>query len=167
MGEYRAPFIGRGAFAALFSVSWVWTMVVLATALEGGLAGVAHAAFSVVTFVWNAYWCLYRIAFRLSIRAGELEWEAPLCTETVRLADVASIRYVPLLPNLLALRRYDGRSLLLMSGKGLPACVAGMVRQRPGVVHSLGPWTRLAERLPGPTWWRPHRPRLGDGDADP
>jgi hypothetical protein len=54
-----------------------------------------------------------------------------------------------------------------MSGKGLPACVAGVVRQRPDVVHSLGPWTRVADRLPGPTWWRPDRARLGAGDAGP
>jgi hypothetical protein len=167
MGEYRAPFLGRGAFAVLFSVSWVWTMVVLATALEGGLAGVCYAAFSVVTFVWNAYWCLYRIAFRLILRPGELEWEAPLRTETVRIADVASIRYVPLLPNLLTLRQHDGRSLLLLSGKGLPACVASVARQRPDVAHSLGPWTRVADRLPGPTWWQPDRARLGAGDAGP
>ncbi len=159
--------MGRGAFGVLFSVSWVWTMVVLATALESGLAGVSYAAFSVATFVWNAYWCLYRIAFRLTLRAGELEWEAPLRTETVPLAEVASIRYLPLLPNLLALRRHDGRSLLLMSGKGLPACVAGVVWQRPDVVHSLGPWTRIADRLPGPTWWRPDRARIGAGQPDP
>jgi hypothetical protein len=107
------------------------------------------------------------VPHRLSVGAGELEWEAPLRTETVSLADVASIRYLPLLPNLLALRRHDGRSLLLMSGKGLPACVADVVQQRPGVAHSLGPWTRVADRLPGPTWWRPDRPRLGAGDAGP
>lgn len=166
MGEYRSPF-GRGAFAVLFSVSWVWTMVVLATALERGFAGVTYAAFSVVTFVWNAHWCLYRIAFRLRLRPGELEWEAPLRTETVCLADVASIRYLPLLPNLLMLRRHDGGRLLLMSGKGLPACVAGVVRQRPDVVHSLGPWTRVADRLPGPTWWRPDGARLGGADLGP
>jgi hypothetical protein len=159
MGTYGAPYLGRRGFVALFAVSGLWTAVVVVTALGAGEGAFSapFAAFSLGSFVWNAYWCLYRIAFRVSLRRGVLEWQAPLRTETLWLADIASIRPVALLPNIMSIRRRSGDSLLMLSGKGLPALVAGVVQQRPDLDHALGPWTRLAGRVPGPSWWRPGR----------
>jgi hypothetical protein len=159
MGTYGAPYIGRRFFAALFAGSGAWTVVVLAAALAGGEGtfSAPFAVFSVVSLAWNAYWSLYRVAFRVSLRSGVLEWEAPLRTETLWLADIASIRFVTLLPSVMSIRRRGGGTLLMLSGKGLTALVAEIVQQRPDLDHSLGPWTRLANRVPGPSWWRPGR----------
>jgi hypothetical protein len=156
MGTYGAPYIGRRAAVIFIALCGVWTAVVVAGTVRGTFS-VPFAVYSVVTYCWNSYWFLVRIACRVSLRAGILEWQAPLRTETLWLSDIVSIRALRLLPNMISIRRRHGPSLFLLVGKGVADLVAGVVGQRPDVEHRVGPWARWSERGPGRSWWRPGR----------
>jgi hypothetical protein len=157
VGTYGAPFVGRRAAVGVIGLCGVWTVVVVAWTVRGAAFSVPFAAYSVVTYLWNSYWFLHRIACRVTLRAGILEWQAPLRTETLWLSDIVSIRAVRLLPSMISIRRHEGDSLLLLVGKGVGALVAEVVGQRPDLDHAVGPWARLVERGPGRSWWRPGR----------
>ena len=157
MGTYGAPFAGRRAVTAVTALCGLWTVVVVAWTVRGAAFSVPFAVYSVVTYLWNSYWFLHRIACRVTLRAGILEWQAPLRTETLWLSDIVSVRVLRLLPNIISIRRRDGDSLFLLVGKGVGGLVAGIVGQRPDLDHAIGLWARLVERGPGTSWWRPGR----------
>jgi hypothetical protein len=156
MGTYGAPYLGRRASVAFIALCGVWTVAVVVGAGRGTVS-VPFAVYSVVTYAWNSYWFLLRISCRVSLRAGILEWQAPLRTETVWVADIESVRALRLLPNMISIRRREGPSLFLLVGKGVADLVSGLVGQRPHLDHRVGPWARWSERGPGHSWWRPGR----------
>ena len=141
MGTYGAPYLGRRSSVAFIALCGVWTF----------------AVYSVVTYGWNSYWFLTRISCRVCVRAGIVEWQAPLRSETVWVADIESVRALRLLPNMISIRRREGPSLFLLAGKGVADLVAGLVDQRPDLDHRVGAWARWSERGPGRSWWRPGR----------
>ena len=167
MGTYGAPLAGRRAVTVFIALCGVWTVVVVAGTVRGTAFSVPFAIYSVVTYLWNSYWFLLRIACRVTLRAGILEWQAPLRTETLWLSDIASIRALRLLPNMISIRRHAGPSLFLLVGKGVGALVAEVVGQRPGLDHRVGPWARLSDRGPGGSWWRPGRHYRSLGASSP
>lgn len=156
MGTYGAPYLGRRGSVAFIALCGVWTVAVVVGAGRGTVS-VPFAVYSVVTYAWNSYWFLLRISCRVSLRAGIVEWQAPLRTETLWVSDIESVRALRLLPNMISIRRRGGSSLFLLVGKGAADLVSGLAGQRPGLDHRIGPWARWSERGPGRSWWRPGR----------
>jgi hypothetical protein len=169
MGTYGAPYATRGSNAVITALSAAWNVVVVAAALRGGegVFSAGSAVVSVAMFSSMTYVSLWRIACRVTLRAGIVGWQAPVRTEALWVDDIVSIRVVRLLPYLVAIRRRHGPSLLVMVGKGLPALAEAVRRQRPDLDVALGPWTRLADRMPGPSWWRPGRHYRSVGPESP
>lgn len=156
MGTYGSPLFGRAAVTGIVALSSVWNLYVVASLLAGaGTFPVGFAAFSVGTHLWNSYWFMHRIAARVTVRPGVLEWQAPTRTVAVAVADITAIRAVRVLPSLISVRRRAGGSLVILAGKGVSDLAAAVARERPGLDRALGPWTALVERLPGPSLWRP------------
>ncbi len=166
MGTYGPPYLGRRASVTFIALCGVWTVAVVAGAARGTVS-VPFAVYSVVTYGWNSYWFLVRISCRVSVRAGIVEWQAPLRTETVWVSDIESVRALRLLPNMISIRRSGGPSLFVLVGKGVADLVAGLVDQRPDLDHRVGAWARWSERGPGGSWWRPGRHYRSVADVPP
>jgi hypothetical protein len=133
------------------------TTVRFVLAFVGGGHGVPvpFALFWLGALGWNAYWWLFRIVYRMRLDAGVLEWHTPVRSGQLPLAEITLIRSIALLPSVLAIRRRNGRALLILAGKGLPAFVGEAVETQPEIDVHLGRWARVADRVPGPSAWRP------------
>src|SRR5262245_39955645 len=155
MGTYRPVFIGRGCFLAIFGALGLATVALIVMAATGESISLPFVLFWIVAFAWNAYWWLFRVVFSLTLRDGDLEWEAPLRRGRIPTDDVTSLGPAALVPSLLLLKHAGGGpSLLVVQGKGFADFASALLEARPDLDVRAGALGRMADRGPGPSAWR-------------
>jgi hypothetical protein len=101
---------------------------------------------------WNAYWFLLRLCYRLDLDDRTLRWWAPLRRGEIPLDQLREIRpygfgtvlFVPA----------EGRPAAVLVRRGVPAFVAAVQEAAPHVRVTVNRYSRVLDRLPGPSGFR-------------
>ncbi len=144
-------FIGyRLLIFAIFVPLGIVGVAMFVNLLAGGIG--PPAAFVILwlaAFVWNLYWCLFRIAFEVGVVNGStMRWRSITRTREIPLARVKGIE-TPYPPFALGLKRIivDGdRSPLIVANQGYRDVVAMIGQLRPDLVVRTTWFDRFNER---------------------
>lgn len=161
MGTYR-PLLGRNAVLVLLVASVAWTALLVALEVDAGAPRWWWLVWLCGSLAWNAYWWGLRIATRFTVDARHLHWEVALRSGAVPLADVGSVRSLPVLTGVVVVRGAGMPWLLVLPQKGFAPFARFLAFEVPGVDVALRPWAVLPERLPGRTAWHPDPDRAPD-----
>ncbi|MDQ1541895.1 MAG: hypothetical protein QOH29_2621 [Actinomycetota bacterium] len=153
--SYRVYAFYRIQVIAMFVVFAV-VAVVLVVNLATGASGppIGFSVFWIAAVVWNAYWFLLRVAYRVDLQDHELRWRAPLKSGTIPLDTLREIRPSRMSSNVELFEWDGGRPLIVFAMKGLRDFCAVIQAATPHVGVRFGWQARLAERMPGPRRFR-------------
>jgi len=105
----------------------------------GPLFGVAWC----LILLWNAYWFLFRISYRVELEGNQIRWFTPLRRGEFALDDLASISSPLLLYQLSIFKRRSGPSVIMMVQRGLPEFAAEVHQRSPEVTVKTGIYERF------------------------
>jgi hypothetical protein len=101
---------------------------------------------------WNVYWWSFRVAASLTIDDDDtLTWTPAGSRHRVPLSAIVRVRPSRLGPNVLVIELSERRPVLTIATKGVREFIAELQRRRPDLLIRLGAYSRLAERMPGPS----------------
>lgn len=163
MGTYR-PTVGRAVVRVLLVAGALWTAALLVVEVRGGSLRWWWVAYLLVTLVWNTYIWGVRIAAGFRIDVHDLVWTTALRSGAVPLADVRSVRSLPVVTGVVLVRAAGMPWLVVLPQKGFAPFARFLAFEAQGVDVALRPWALLPERLPGRTAWHPdpgHAPNRG------
>ncbi len=104
-----------------------------------------------LALVWNAYWFLFRIAYRLDLSQDELSWHAPFRSGTVNLRQIDQMRPQRLGSTFEVIALRQGRPLLVMVQKGFADFASEVQARAPHIGVRIGSLARLGNKFPGPS----------------
>jgi hypothetical protein len=84
--------------------------------------------------VWNGYWFLFRLCYRIELDGGVLRWFTPLRHGAIALSDLVSIGSNPLMYQIAAFRPKNGQRIVVQVRNGLKEFVDEVKAQAPEVV---------------------------------
>jgi hypothetical protein len=146
-------FQALGMFS-LFAVVAVWLVAMVATGAKNG-PPVLFVAFWVLAAVWNGYWFLFRICYRISLEEASLRWDAPAAHGVVALDALRDVRPSRLGPTVAVIRADGSRPILVWQTKGFRDLLQAMQAQAPQLATTDNWYSRLVERLPGRNGFNP------------
>jgi hypothetical protein len=100
--------------------------------------------------VWNGYWFLLRVVYRLDLSNDQLEWRTPLRHGTVPLSQLREVRSMRGGGNLAVFVTAGGDSPRALVRRGFSEFTATLQQATPGLQVRLGWQGRLAARRGGP-----------------
>jgi hypothetical protein len=136
----------------LFAV--VGVVVVVAGVVASSGPPLFFALVWVLVVIWNGYWFLFRIAYRLDLTESSLAWRTPLRSGTIALIDLVEMRPSRFGSSAEVLRLSDGSKVLVMVRKGFVDFMAEVQAAAPHVEARVGTFAKIGERLPGPRGFR-------------
>ena len=101
--------------------------------------------------IWNAYWFLFRISYRLDLDSDVLRWYAPLRHGAVPLNQLCKVRPSRAGGQIQKLDAVSHRPVLVLARKGFVAFAAQLSLAAPHVDIRIGWAATLLECLPGAT----------------
>lgn len=104
--------------------------------------------------VWNGYWFLFRIAYRLDLSESSIRWRAPLRSGTIALSDLVEMRPFRFGSTVEVLCLSDGSKVEVMVQKGFVEFMAEVQAAAPHVQARVGTFAKIGDRLPGPRGFR-------------
>jgi hypothetical protein len=107
-----------------------------------------------LALVWNGYWFLVRIAYRLDLSDTELLWRTPLRNGAIELADLVEMRPYRLGLSIEVLQLADGSKVLVIVRKGFIDFTKEVNNAAPHVPVRVGAFAKIGDRLPGPRGFR-------------
>jgi hypothetical protein len=149
-GLWRVQVLGTFAACAVVGVT---TLVVSLSFSFGPPAW--FAALWLLAVIWNAYWFLLRIAYRLDLSEADLSWRTPLRSGTIALADLVEMRPSRMGSTVEVLSLSDGSKVLVMVRKGFVDFATEIQQIAPHLQVRIGLYAKIGERLPGPRGFRP------------
>jgi hypothetical protein len=99
--------------------------------------------------LWNAYWFLFRFAYRLEVRDGLFRWRAPLRTREFPVSDVIQLR--PGRGGAFSIEVIETTSsgrIPVFFADGLDQFARALAAMHPQIQYRLNWWGKLALRLP-------------------
>jgi hypothetical protein len=138
---YRPVIFG---FIAVFGTVGVVLVVVQATSTSG--PGWSFVLPWLAVVGWNAYWFLWRFAYRLELTETTLSWRTPLTGGEVPLDRVRAFRPSVFGSGAQALDVRDGRPVLVFGRRGIIDFGRELGRLAPHVHVKFGWQARLVER---------------------
>ena len=148
---YRFQVLGM---FSLFAVVAVWLVAMVATGAKNG-PPVLFVAFWVLAALWNGYWFLFRICYRISLEEASLRWDAPAAHGVVALDALRDVRPSRLGPTVAVIRADGSRPILVWQTKGFRDLLRAMQAQAPQLATTDNWYSRLVERLPGRNGFNP------------
>lgn len=109
----------------------------------------------VLAFVWNAYWWLLRIAYRLDLTETELLWRTPLRKGRIQLVDLVELRPFILGSNVEIVISRQERKVMVIVTRGFADYLDEITARAPHVKARIGLGVRIASRFPGPRGYKP------------
>jgi hypothetical protein len=156
MAAFRTPIFGRAWYLSIFVVFAGGGVVLVAHELTTGGKDppLSFALLWLAGVAWVAYWLLLRVAFAIELRDGQLRWETPLRRGSSPLSAVTRIRPMRWGSNVEVFELRDSRPVLVMVTKGFSRFLDDVAEQRPDLEVRLGLYSRVLQRLPGPSGWQ-------------
>ena len=105
----------------------------------GPLFGVAWC----LILLWNAYWFLFRISYRVELEDNQIRWFTPTRQGEFALDDLVSISSPLLLYQLSIFKRRSGPSVIMMVQRGLPEFAAEVHQRAPEITVKTGIYARF------------------------
>src|SRR5580704_7696421 len=119
--------------------------VFLFTAPGGSKAGpgsIFDVAWCLVV-VWNAYWFLYRVSYRIEMEGDQIRWFTPLRHGEFAVDDLVSISSSPLTYQISTFKRKSGPSVIIMVQRGLSEFAQEVHQRAPQVAVKTGLYQKL------------------------
>jgi hypothetical protein len=88
--------------------------------------------------LWNAYWFLFRVSYRIELEGNHILWFTPLRHGEFPLDDLVSIRSPLLIYQLSIFKRRSGASVIMMVQRGLFEFGSEVHRRAPEVTVTSG-----------------------------
>jgi hypothetical protein len=151
---YRMYPLWRVQILSMFVLFAVVGVVVLVAAVVASSGPSLFALVWVLGVIWNGYWFLFRIAYRLDLTESSLAWRTPLRSGTIALIDLVEMRPSRFGSSAEVLRSSDGSKVLVMVRKGFVDFMAEVQAAGPHVEARVGTFAKIGERLPGPRGFR-------------
>jgi hypothetical protein len=142
---YRFQILGM---FSVFAVVGVWLVAMAASGAKAG-PPVVFVAFWALAAIWNGYWFLFRISYRIVLSETSLRWDAPAAHGVVALSALRDVRPSPFGPTVAVIRADGRRTILVWRTKGLRNLLRAMQANAPQLAITDNWYSRLVERLPG------------------
>ena len=121
---------------------------VLVSQISGGRGpGVPFMALWLAIGLWNGYFWLIRVAYKIELDDGELFWFAPFRHGRLPIAELRSIERSALSRQLVRLTPTDGASVIIRNHREFSSLVADILAVHPDVEVGeipISPWARAA-----------------------
>lgn len=129
------------------AVAGVFLLVVAADPKHG--PGPLFSALWFLALLWNAYWVLFRVSYRIEMEENQIRWFTPLRRGQFSLDELVSIGSPSILYSLAIFKRTSGPSVITLVQRGLPEFAAEVHQRAPEVMVKAG----IYERFLGMSWW--------------
>lgn len=140
------------ATCAIFAV--VGVVVVVTSVMASSGPPVWFAVLWLLVAVWNSYWFLFRIAYRLDLWQSSIRWQTPLRSGTIALTDLVEMRPMRFGSSVEVLRLSDGSKVQVMVRRGFVDFMAEVQAAAPHVQARVGTLARIGNWGPGPRGFR-------------
>ncbi len=116
-----------------------------------GSGPVAFTVLWVSAYLWNGYWFLLRIGFRVEVVDDVLEWRAPLAKRSVPIGELSGNRSMWM--GFETLKVTGQRSLIVLSrDRGWITFLESLNRATGSDTFHVSALNRLMVRMPGSSW---------------
>jgi hypothetical protein len=132
---------------AVFGV--VALVMAVRVAVEPRATDLGFALLWTAILIWNGYWFLARLCYRLELGDGGLYWYTPLRHGHIPLSELRTLTPFRLAAQIHVISSTTGRPVLVWAGKGFTEFAGHVQQAAPHVAVRVGRYARVSERMPG------------------
>lgn len=118
--SYEPTAGGRYFTLFVFAVLLVGGIFLIVKTVQGGHKAPPplFAAGFVVILIWNGYWLLWRVSYRLEAEGSELRWKTPLRAGGAQITDITAIRSMKLTPQISIIEIRGQQNVMVQTIRG-------------------------------------------------
>jgi hypothetical protein len=129
-------------------VASAWFVVFAVVFLRPSLSGPRQAWFIavwIVVGIWNGYWLLTRIAYKIEVDFPLLRWHTPLREGEILIQDIVAVRPRRFASSTQIIQTDAGQRIMVPVGKGMDEFVAALRSINPRITYKPSPSSWVTE----------------------